>query len=207
MFLRRPQGHECSICQQENHHLSQTALSTFWLNDGSKAGQHVFCHAGLIQIRPVEGVLKCPTCRERGEIVHHDIFPTPNDQQDFQDFLQQQRGHHCTICREVHHLHTMALGTVQSDNSSQECRHVFCFTGLLQTRRRNDQRCVIECPICTQTGYIVHHGQAPQCIRCEWHRVLEDRVRVRVVSQYCRWMWNINIVQYYIWQYCTSQYC
>ena len=43
----------------------------------------------------------------------------------------------------------MALGTVQSDNRSQECQHVFCFTGLLQTRQRNDQRCVIDCPICT----------------------------------------------------------
>jgi len=29
LFLRRAEGHECSICQQENHHLSQTALSTF----------------------------------------------------------------------------------------------------------------------------------------------------------------------------------
>ena len=167
LFLRRAEGHECSICQQENHHLSQTALSTFRRNDGSRACQHVFCHTGLIQIRAVDGVLRCPTCRQTGEIVRHDIFPTPNDQKDFQDFLQRQQGHYCTICREVHHLHTMALGTVQSDNRSQECQHVFCFTGLLQTRQRNDQRCVIDCPICTQTGYILHHGQAPQCIRCE----------------------------------------
>jgi hypothetical protein len=202
-------------------------LSTFRRNEGSRACQHVFCHAGLKQIRPVDGVLKCPTCRETGEIVRHDIFPTPNDQQDFQDFLQRQWGHNCTICREVHHLHTMALGTVQSDNRSQECRHVFCFTGLLQTRRGDAQRCVIDCPICTQTGYIVHHGQAPQCIRCEWHRVLEDRVSIKFIFskrsiaisewwtvylshiyvwQYCRWMLNINIVQYCIWQYCTSQY-
>ncbi len=88
LFLRRAEGHERSICQQENHHLSQTALSTFRRNDGSIACQHVFCHAGLIQIRPIESVLKCPTCRETGEIVRHDIFPTPNDQKDFQDFLQ-----------------------------------------------------------------------------------------------------------------------
>jgi len=161
VFLRRPQGHECSICQQDSHHLSHTALSTFRRNDGSRACQHVFCHANLIQIRPVDGVLICPSCRQTGEIVRHDIFPTPNDQQHFQDFLRRDRGHYCTICREVHHLHTMALGTVQSDNSSQECRHVFCFTGLLQTRRRNDQRCVIDCPSCSQSGYIVHHDRAP----------------------------------------------
>jgi hypothetical protein len=29
LFLWRAEGHECSICQQENHHLHQTALSTF----------------------------------------------------------------------------------------------------------------------------------------------------------------------------------
>jgi hypothetical protein len=160
LFLRRAEGHECSICQQENHHLSQTALSTFRRNDGSIACQHVFCHAGLKQIRPIDGVLICPTCRQTGEIVRHDIFPT--HQQHFQDFLQRDRGHHCRICRDVHHLHTMALGTVlRSDNSSQACQHVFCFTGLLQTRQRNDQRCVIDCPICSQPGYIVHHGRAP----------------------------------------------
>ena len=79
-----------------------------------------FCHAGLIQIRPIDGVLRCPTtCRETGEIVRHDIFPTPNDKKDFQDFLQRHQGHECTICREVHHIHTMALGTVQPNNSSQ----------------------------------------------------------------------------------------
>ena len=167
LFLRRTEGHECSICQQENHHLSQTALSTFRHNDGSRACQHVFCHAGLIQIRPIDGVLRCPTCRQTGEIVRHDIFPTPNDQKDFQDFLQQHQGHECTICREVHHLHTMALGTVQPDNSSRECRHVFCFTGLLRTRQQHDQRCVLNCPICRQLGYIVHHGRDPQCTRRE----------------------------------------
>ena len=45
LFLRRVEGHECSICQEENHHLSQTALSTFRHNDGSRACQHVFCHS------------------------------------------------------------------------------------------------------------------------------------------------------------------
>ncbi len=88
LFLRRAEGHECSICQQENHHLSQTALSTFRHNDVSRACQHVFCHAVLIQIRPMDGVLRCPTCRQTGEIVRHDIFLMPNDQQHFQDFLQ-----------------------------------------------------------------------------------------------------------------------
>ena len=88
LFLRRAEGHECSICQQGNHHLRQTALSTFRHNDGSRACQHVFCHAGLIQIRPIDGVLRCPTCRQTGEIVRHNIFPMPNDQQHFQDFLQ-----------------------------------------------------------------------------------------------------------------------
>jgi hypothetical protein len=161
VFLRRPEGHECSICQQENHHLSQTALSTFRRNDGSKVCQHVFCHAGLKQIRPIDGVLTCPSCRQSGEIVRHDIFPTLNDQQRFQDFLQRDEGHNCTICRQVHHLHTMALGTVQSNNSSQSCQHVFCFTGLLQTRQRGDQRCVIDCPTCGITGYIVRHCRAP----------------------------------------------
>jgi len=161
VFLRRPEGHECSICQQENHHLNQTALSTFRRNDGSKVCQHVFCHAGLKQIRPIDGVLTCPSCRQSGEIVRHDIFPTLNDQQRFQDFLQRDEGHNCTICRQVHHLHTMALGTVQSNNSSQSCQHVFCFTGLLQTRQRGDQRCVIDCPTCGITGYIVRHCRAP----------------------------------------------
>ena len=99
----------------ENHHLSQTALSTFRRNDGSKVCQHVFCHAGLKQIRPIDGVLTCPACRQSGEIVRHDIFPTLNDQQRFQDFLQRDEGHNCTICGQVHHLHTMALGTVQSN--------------------------------------------------------------------------------------------
>jgi hypothetical protein len=167
VFLRRPEGHECSICQQENHHLNQTALSTFRRNDGSKVCQHVFCHAGLKQIRPINGVLTCPSCRQTGEIVRHDIFPTLNNQQHFQDFLQRDRGHYCTICREVHHLHTTALGTVESEINSQACRHVFCFTGLLQTRQRGDQRCVIDCPSCRQTGYIVHHGRAPQCTKRE----------------------------------------
>jgi len=88
LFLQRAEGRECSICQQENHHLSQTELSTFRHNDGSKACQHVFCHAGLIQIRPIDGVLRCPTCRQTGEIVRHDIFPTRNDQEHFQDFQQ-----------------------------------------------------------------------------------------------------------------------
>ena len=167
LFLQRAEGHECSICQQENHHLSQTALSTFRHNDGSRAYQHVFCHAGLIQIRTIDGYLRCPTCRQTGEIVRHDIFPTPNDQQHFQDFLQQHQGHECTICRTVHHLHTMALGTVQPNNSSQECRHVFCFKGLLLTRQRGDERCVLNCPICRQVGYIVRHDQAPQSTSCE----------------------------------------
>ena len=90
VFLRRPQGHECSICQQENHHLSHTALSTFRRNNGSRACQHVFCHANLIQIRPVDGVLICPSCRQTGEIVRHDIFPTPNDQQHLQDFFVEK---------------------------------------------------------------------------------------------------------------------
>ena len=29
LFLQRAEGHKCSICQQETHHLSQTALITF----------------------------------------------------------------------------------------------------------------------------------------------------------------------------------
>ncbi len=92
VFLQRPEGHECSICQQDNHHLSQTALSTFRRNDGSRACQHVFCHANLIQINPVDGVLICPSCRQTGEIVSHDIFPTPNDQQHFQKISTTRSG-------------------------------------------------------------------------------------------------------------------
>jgi len=160
LFLQRAEGHECSICQQGNHHLNRKALCTFRRRDGSRACQHVFCHTGLIQVRPINGVLTCPTCRETGEIVRHDIFPMPKGQKHFQDFLQQHQGHECTICDEVHHLHNMVLGTIQPNDSSQECRHVFCFTGLLQKRLMHDHRCVLECPSCRQLGYIVRHDRA-----------------------------------------------
>ncbi len=112
LILWRAEGHKCSICQQGNHHLNRTALSTFWRRDGSRACQHVFCHTGHIQVRPINGVFTCPTCRETGEIVGHDIFPMPKGQKHFQDFLQRHQGHECTICDEVHHLHNMALGTI-----------------------------------------------------------------------------------------------
>ncbi len=37
LFLQRAEGHECSICQQRNHHLNRTASCTFWRRDGSRA--------------------------------------------------------------------------------------------------------------------------------------------------------------------------
>ncbi len=57
LFLRRAEGHECSICQQENHHLSQTAVSTFRWNDGSRACQHVFCQQNMVEEEEEENIL------------------------------------------------------------------------------------------------------------------------------------------------------
>ncbi len=130
-------------------------------------------------MRPIDGVLKCPTCRQTGDIARHDIFPMPPAQTNFQDFLQHCEGHECTICHEVHHLHNTALGTFQPYDGSQACRHVFCYTGLLQVR------CIdraLRCPTCRQTGYIVRHGiverSAQQRRRHEQPRVMEDSVSV-----------------------------
>jgi hypothetical protein len=103
-FLQNPEGHECTLCL-ETHHLHNMALGTFQHRDGSRACPHVFCYTGLLQVRPIDGVHQCPTCRQTGDIVRHDIFPMPPSQTNFQDFLQQCEGHECTICHEVHHLH------------------------------------------------------------------------------------------------------
>jgi hypothetical protein len=116
-LLQNPEGHECTICR-ETHHLHNMALGTFQCRDGSRACPHVFCHTGLLQVRPIDGVLKCPTCRQIGDIVRHYIFPTPPAQTNFQYFLQQRERHECTICHEVHHLHNMALGTFQPYDGS-----------------------------------------------------------------------------------------
>jgi hypothetical protein len=153
-FCRMLKGHECTICQ-DIHYLHDMALGTFRHRDGSRACQHVFCHTGLLQVRLIDGNIQCPTCRQTGEIVQHDIFPMPLGQRNFQDFLQQHQGHQCTICHEVHHLHNMALGTIQPNDISQTCRHVFCYTGLLRVRSMHN---VLRCPSCRQIGHIVHHG-------------------------------------------------
>ncbi len=152
--LRQPEGHECSLCL-DTHHLHDIALSTFQCRDGSRVCPHVFC-VDIHKVALIGGAKTCPSCRKTGIIVRHDIFPTPASHRYFQDFLQQDQGHECTICEEVHHLHDMALVTIQHDDISQQrCRHVFCYRNLLQQRIEGN---VFRCPSCGQIGHVVHHG-------------------------------------------------
>ncbi len=91
LFLRRAEGHECSICQQENHHLSQIALSTFRHNDGSRACQHILsCRsysdtnhrsrlhipAGILRI-PVFSVPVALFPQESRFLFRHNLFLPP----------------------------------------------------------------------------------------------------------------------------------
>jgi hypothetical protein len=153
----------CSICR-EQHYLTSTDLATF---ETEAQCEHIYCYVRLSSRKRASGNgnLTCPQCKcTASDIIHHqpisldDGLPyltnTP------QKTLGRSEGHECGICFEVFKLSDADLGTM---DTTQPCRHIFCYNCLLQHKRKRGGYCgTLQCPSCRAVSVgIIHHKRRP----------------------------------------------
>ncbi len=123
-FLQRPQGHHCSLCQ-EQHYLLSTDLATFKTDANCT---HICCYTRLsCMMNRQSGNLKCPGCQyiATNIILHQPI--RLNDGYAYnvnipQHILGSHEGHACLICHDTYSLRDNDLGTLYSRG---KCNHIF----------------------------------------------------------------------------------
>jgi hypothetical protein len=107
-----------------------------------------------------------------------DDIPLPPAHINFEQFVEREEGHFCTICLTNYSIRDKALGTFQlpipNDENSRLCHHVFCYECLQKMQIHTDivEDCtlpetVIRCPLCNRRGVIEHH-KMNRNPRCNW---------------------------------------